>query len=358
MIKGNLTKHVAIVISLVSDAQYISVMESCAIVWTVLSVLGIISNIINIRTFIAMGLTDGITVSFLALAIFDLTYLVCSLSLGISVAFSVFEQKSITRFQIDPYGISIFSGSVMILINETNVLTTTFLAVARCMCVAKPLQFKNTFTRKRAIIFMVGFAVFAVVTYSPILANMGMRHKFEKLLNKTRPALWVSPVRESIKEIIWIINEMFLPFVTQFIIIICVIVMSRSLRAASKFRQSSVAMTEKTFDKHEKNLNLVTNDMDSELTETNISSDKLTGKDLRVIQQVVLISVVYIVCNTPKILISIVTTLEPEFTIGKGYTKLYLCVNGMRMHFEIVNSAVNLIIYYKFNTKFRTVLGF
>ncbi|CAG5127962.1 unnamed protein product [Candidula unifasciata] len=355
---GNITKHVTIVISLVSNAQYISVMESCAIVWTILSVLGIISNIINIRTFVAMGLTDGITVSFLALAIFDLSYLVCSLSLGISVAFSVFEQKSLTRFMIDPYGISIFSGSVMILINETNVLTTTFLAVARCMCVAKPLQFKNTFTRKRAIMFMVGFAVFAIVTYSPILANMGMRHKFETLLNRTRPALWVSPVRESVKEIIWTINNMLLPFATQFIIIICVFIMSRSLRAASRFRQSSVAMTEKGFEKHGTNHNTNLNEVDLEFSEANNSVDKLTGKDLRVIQQVVLISVVYIVCNTPKILISIVTTLEPEFTIGKGYTRLYLCVNGMRMHFEIVNSAVNLIIYYKFNTKFRTVLGF
>lgn len=354
----NITTQTVVPRGLVSEEQYVSVMESYSVVWTVLSLLGVISNIINIRVFIAMGLGDGVTVSFLALAIFDLTYLIASFSLGVSVAFSVYEQRSTVRFRIDPYGLSIFFGSVMILINETNVLTTTFLAVARCMCVAKPLQFKNSFTRKRAILFMVGFALFAVVVYTPILANMGMVEKFDKFTNMSRPTFWVSPIRESIKEVIWTFTEMLLPFVTQFIIIFCVVIMAHSLRVASKFRQTSVLTTGKVTNKNNGNDTFSSQDAGLNNGDSDIATDKLTGKDLRVIQQVVLISVVYVVCNTPKILISVATTLEPEFTIGKRYSRMYLCINGLRMHFEILNSAVNFIIYFKYNTKFRTLLGF
>lgn len=352
----NRTKQIFPLPGLVSQGMYLDVMESYSVVWTVLSLLGVLSNIINIRVFVAMGLSDGVTISFLALAIFDLIYLIASLSLGTSVAFSVFEMRSSTRFKIDAYGLSIFIAGVMILISQINVLTTTFLAVARCMCVAKPLQFKNTFTRGRALLFMVGFAVFAVVVYTPVLTNMAMVEGFDKFANMTRPTLWVSPMRETIKEIIWMITGMLLPLGSQFIIIFCVVIMSRSLRAASKFRFSSTATQGRAAYEDNTKGRSSLNEGGRTDGDSNAVSDKLSGKDLRVIQQVVLISVVYIVCNTPKILVSVVTTLEQEFTIGRRYSRLYLCVNGFRMHFEILNSAVNFIIYYRYNTKFRALL--
>jgi hypothetical protein len=333
---------------LMSDDQYIIIMASCSVMLTVVSILGSASNIINIRTFIAMGLTDGVTVSFLLLSIFDLSFLVVSFCYGISIGLNIIEKKSNLRFQIEPYGLFVFFGNVMILLNVTNTLTTTFVAVARCMCVAKPLQFKITFSRSRTIFLNIGFATFAMAIYIPILAHMGMLPKTDKKTNITRPSLWISKDRQVIKDGVWLVINTILPFLTEVIIMVCVFVMARSLRTASKFRQASTLTSTQIapqIGNPEKKNNFTTT-----------SSDKMRGKDQRVVQQVILISIVYIICNTPKILISIVSAIEPQFTVLDLFDNLYLCVHSLQKYFEIFNASVNTIIYYNYNTKFRTKL--
>lgn len=352
----NLTSRGSSPRSMLTDDQYIIIMETSAEVGTVLAVVGVVSNVVSIRTFTAMGCSDGVTTSFLALAVFDLVYLIASVCLAVSVMFYFTELRSGTRFfWWNLSGFFLFFGGVMILINITNMLATTYLAVARCMCVAKPLQFRNTFTHSRAIMFVMSFAVFAIIIYTPILSNMGMVDKFDRSSNTSRPSFWVSHKRDSIKEVVWIVTEMILPILTQIITLVCVVIMSRSLQAASRFRQSSVF--KRSFDVEKGRFNHLSASKDkANCVNDSNNGDKLSGKDLRVVQQVVLISVVYIACNIPKILISFATIFKAEFTIGKIYTKLYLSVNGLRKHFEVINAAVNLVIYYKYNSKFRATL--
>lgn len=337
------TKEYVIVRGIVTTEQYIIILESSYVIWLVLSVPGIISNVINIRIFLTMGLRDGVTVSFLALSISDLIYVLVSFSIGISVAFYVAELKFNIRFPIEPYGVSIIVGNLLFVVNVTNVLITTFIAVIRCACVAKPLHFKNMFNRDSTIAATVVFAVFAVVSYVPILVNMGMVNKHDKQTNITRPTFWVSPRRESVKYGVWMLTDMILPFTAQFIILLSVLIMAESLRAASKFRNATVLNSGKTTAKNTE-------------SSKSVQKDAFTGKELRLVQQVILISVVYILCNTPKIIISLASALEPGFNIGKRYSNFYLSANSLRKHFEIVNSSVNTIIYYRYNTKFRQLL--
>lgn len=354
-IEGNLTTQLFILRGLISRQQYIIILEYAAEMGTILSFLGVVANIIIIRTFVAMGISDGVIVSFLSLAIFDLTYLIAGVSLGITVTLYVAELRSPIMFPIQPFGLSIYFTNIMILVNVANVLTTTFLAVARSMCVVRPLQFKNTFTRKRAIIFMVMFAASAIAIYSPILANMGMSNKFDRLTNKSRPVWWGSPARESVKEAVWLFTEVILPLTTQITVVICVIIMTVSLKAASRFRQSSTAVSRKVIVKVTKTQNCLDKEMATTGTANTVAL-KRNNKEVRVVQQVVFISVVYIVCSMPKLLISLVSMCEPDFAIGKRYTFLYMSLNGIRTHFEQLNSAVNLLIYYRYNTKFRSTM--
>lgn len=349
---GNFPNETSVLRSLITYKQYIMIMELNAEIGTVFADVGVIANIINIKTFIAMGLSDGVIISFFVLAVFDLAYLIASECLGVAVIFYIAEMRYAIHFPIEPYGVFIFFGSCMIFINVANVLTTTFLAVARCMCVFRPLQFKHIFTKHRAVVTMAIFGIFSITIYLPVLINMGMVPKFDKRFNTSRPSLWISPKREFIKEIIWMIIDMIFPISTQLIILICVVIMINSLQAASKFRQTSASVSGKLFSKDEKSLHdNMYNSNDSSNT-----AEKLTRKDILVIQQVVLISVVYIICNTPKLLISIATVTVPEFTIGKTYAKLYMSSNGLRKQFEVFNAAINLVIYYKHNTKFRATI--
>jgi hypothetical protein len=336
--------------------QFIATMEMCYIVSFLISVIGVISNIINIKVFVAMGLHDGVTVSFLGLAIFDLAYLLSSLSLSVSTAFYIYELKTHATFYLDPYAILVYSATIMIILSISNILTTTFLAVVRCLCVAKPLQFKDTVTTERAVLIIIGIVIFSVTVYIPILANTGMANKFDQKRNMSRLTLWFSPKRDIVKNNVLMIIEMFLPISTQLIILLCIVVMIRCLRAASKFRQSSLSVITLVDKKNNKN-NSHQQSKESAEDSANISSTKLTGKDLRVVQQVFLISLVYIVCNTPKIFITFFSWFEPEFALGKAYTDIYVLVHCTRKIFEIINATVNFIIYYKYNTNFRSILS-
>lgn len=349
---GNLTNQMVATLGLVTEEQYLVVNDSCAFVWALLSFLGIISNIINIRIFIAMGLNDGVIVSFLALAIFDLAYLIVSFSLGITTAIYVIELRYGNKFAIEPFGVKVYFFNITILINVGNMLVTTYLAFARCMCIARPVQFKYTFTRRKAIVLSFGFAIFAIVSYLPIFVYMGMWTQTDPRTNISRPMLWLSPKRESIKNIVWAVIDVFLPCATEIIVIVCIFVMTKCLRQAATFRQTSSASAATRKHKMMGPTNITGSNSDP----SSGVSDKLTGKDLRVIQQIVLISLVYIMCNTPKILISVVAMIEHEFRIGRRYSRLYLCVNSLGKNFEVCNSAINLIIYYKYNTKFRAML--
>ncbi|BFZ09725.1 hypothetical protein BsWGS_12764 [Bradybaena similaris] len=345
----NNTTITVLLSGLVTHEQYVYIMEFYCEVGTILSFIGIVSNIINIRIFAAMGLTDGITISFLSLSIFDLAYLITSFSLGISIALGVIELRTPALYAIDPHGVSILLANFMVLVNVTNVLTTTFLAVARCMCVAKPLHFKNWFTINKTLGFIVSFAIMAAVSYSPVIANLGMETHFDVKKNITRPILWVSHKRESIKVKTWIVIDLLLPFATQFIVVVCVLIMADSLRASSRFRQSATMTSGNATSVLDSKQNVTVSSAPT------ASTDKLTGKDIRVVQQVVLISLVYIICNTPKMLISMAAITVSEFTIGKRYSNMYLSVNTLRQQFEIFNASVNTLIYYRYNTKFRKI---
>ncbi|CAG5124029.1 unnamed protein product [Candidula unifasciata] len=331
---------------IMNESQYSIVLLFFCVAWTICSMLGIASNVINIKTFVAMGLNDSVTVSFLTLSVFDLAYVITTFCFAVSSAFSLIEQTYPILFPIEPYGVYVYFGNVLVLINVNNTLTTTFLAVARCMCVAKPLHFKHTFTVKRTVVIMTAFAIFAVAIYTPILANMGMVYRLDAKTNTSRPTLWLSPNRESTKNIVWTIIQIILPIATEFIVLVCIVIMINSLRAASKFRQAS-------------HITVCANDsscLKGKTGSSNVANEKLSGKEIRVVKQVTLISLVYILCNTPKIMISIGGLVEQEFRIGKTYGYLYLCLNCFRMQFEILNASINTFVYYAFNTKFKTTL--
>lgn len=340
---ANTMTHMSSAISLVTVEHYMLVLETSWPVWTLLSFLGAVSNVINIKTFIVIGLKDNMIVSFLLLSVIDLAYSCITFVFAVSTFAFTMEYTTSVRYVIDPYGFAVYLFNIMILINISNMLVTTFIAVARCMCVARPLHFKNTFTIMRALVIIFVSAAFAIVSYTPVLANMNMLFKFDQRINASRITLWISPERKSAKVIVWIIVNMVLPLATQVIVVVCIIVMKNCLRATVMFRQTSTAIVISSKNSHES---------DSP-NDSSKATDKLNGRDLRALQQVLIISLVYIACNTPKIIISIITAAVPDFGIGGMYHFTYLSVNSIGKHFEIFNSAVNFVIYYKYNTKFR-----
>lgn len=331
--------------------QFLLGMFSCSVMYVIVSAFGILTNLINIRTFIIMGLNDAMTVSFLLLSVSDLTFLVVSLGAGVGGILYVSELMFDEWFLIDPTLIALLSTNLFIPLSAAVSINTSFTSVARCMCVALPFYFKNMFKRKTSIMFMSASLVFCEMVYVPVYTCMVVIDRFDPVHDVSRPSVIVSSDLEYIKNIVWEICGMGIPLIAQATIIASTIILARSLIKSHRFRSAN----------GQSNLYY-----DRKLTEKSLikqmykdtHSGHIGGKERQVVKQVVLISLVYIFCNTPKILFILAGFFIPEFAVNGPLYPIYVTVSSVRMVFEMLYPALSLPIYYTYNSKFRGHCGF
>ncbi|XP_035826000.1 uncharacterized protein LOC118477795 [Aplysia californica] len=464
--------------ALMSLNDYIVAQQVVAYSGILISIFGTVSNCINIKTFLAMGIRDGVIVSFLSLSISDLLTSIMTFILSVCLVLHVLEISKGIIFSHQPRMLAIFAVDLGFMTYLVTVLTTMYIAVTRCLCVVRPLHFKNTFSRSRSIAILVSFNFLAISSYIPLFANQGVQKQFSKKLNRTRFDIWLSPEREKIKDGLFLVTQTIIPFVTEFVIIVCVMVMINSLRKASRFRKSAssawtlpsiqtgrlqhvekmkekqtspsiveiselyqVAIEQDT-DTQNKTVNnrddeyftdtpstecsepalenvadshcssttklscissayciseglISTQDFEKTIPQTdvtivtevnrinlqNVNGRKtsgplnptpkdshdygrepilgLSGRDLQVVNQVVLISVIFIVLNTPSMVTGVAGVLVPEFDANwekDKYVRLYLFASFLRRVLEQINCSLNIFIYFRFNSKFRNFL--
>ncbi|KAI8791459.1 fMet-Leu-Phe receptor [Biomphalaria glabrata] len=340
---------------LMTDDEYIVLEGLMCLIRSCLALLGIVGNTINVLTFISMGLKDGVTTSFMLLAMSDTLYLITVVSRDAAFAFMVSEILSDYKkwYPVEPYGVYIYFGNAGRIPYVLSYLITTMIAILRCLCVVWPIRFKSlAFSKKLAIALVSLFIFVAVMSYLPVLLLMDMTFQFDTKLNTSRPALWMSPLREKVKNVIWTSRSAVLPFITQVIMISCVVTMNKHLKSSYRFRHL-----------HD-NPSLNSISYLATLTFSNVfrkktfqqpknPSTELTGKDLQVLHQVLIITSVYIVCNTPTILINITSLLERKLSIELYYRNIYLSVTGCKHLFQTINSSFSVLVYYKYSSRYR-----
>ena len=325
-----------------------------------LNFCGVIANLVNVRTFIRMGVTkDGMTLAFLLLSISDMGVNCSSLSLWVCTYIHSLELTEILTYfkfkpvlanysspsflsAFEPSSVAVFSFNVITVFNVTTVLITVYLAVARCLCVARPLLFRGIISVKRTLAVVIGFFCLSLVTRIPVVAHMDMPVTFDPVFKASRPTLWLHPNRATIRNIMWSLFDMGLSTVAQVTLFVCVIIMARKLRTANEFRNSaSVSRNENSASK-------------SCIDDSHISStSSLNNKDARIIQQLVLISTIFIVCNIPRLMRNSTSLIESDFDIEGRYESLYYTTAFVTNVFDAINSSLNLFVYYSYNSKFR-----
>ncbi|XP_059175072.1 uncharacterized protein LOC131955113 [Physella acuta] len=322
---------------LVTDEQYLLYEGLLSSTRALIAALGCMGNVINIYIFMKLGFNEGMNLSLTLLSCFDLLYLVTVISRSVSFVFFAYERthRWTMWFPVQPYAVVIFCGNAGRIPHAFSNLMTTFVALARCASVAKPLQFKQTFSQQLTVIWAIIFVVFAVVSFIPVQVFMGIIPQFDKDVNLTRPALWISPQRKQVRDAMGVIRDAFIPLSTQLLILVCLILMTRRLKASIKFR---------SFHSY--------NDITT-VTKSKGSSPTKPGKELQVIQQVALICMVYITCNTPTILINFTGLFVPEFSIDNTFRNMYLLMTGIKYFFQTINASINILVYHRYNSRYR-----
>ncbi|KAK6986958.1 hypothetical protein BgiMline_016630 [Biomphalaria glabrata] len=319
----------------ISKTEYAISLMFATVCMIITSILSITGTTISIKTFCLMGLDDGMTFTFFVLSITELAYSVFCLAMSVASVFHCVELTAPkTLFIIDPFSLLIYFANICVMVHMSIQVITTFLAVARCLCVVKPIHFKNAFTKRRCVALLIFVWAFSLVSYAPLFASMSIVPQFDPRINVSRPSLWLSPNRRLVKDIIWTIEDATIPFCTEIIVIVCVIIMADGLRRAAKFRMAaSNASNAPGFH----------------------ASQKVGGKELLIIRQVALISAFYILTNTPKVASNLYGVVVPQYTLGGQYNNIYLVVFAFRKLIETLNCCVSFPVYFQCNPKFRSL---
>ncbi|CAL1537010.1 unnamed protein product, partial [Lymnaea stagnalis] len=349
---------------LISQSLLHFFIESFTVVCGLISLLGCVGKVLIMKAFISLGLKDVFTISFVFVAGSDLVYLLVVLGHIACLALIMIERNNGYRiwFATDPFCVHVFISNLEVLLYLIPILNTTFLAVVRCACVTMPLHFRNMFTRVRSLCILVSFCLLAFVTYLPVVAYMKIEMAFDERVNSSRLLLWISPKRDEVKVILWIIRDVAITLASQVIIITCVIIMARSLRTTLKFRQEATGAS-RTYpnspcdttkrSSHREDTH-TTGARGQKLKSSAVKRARVFSQsELSIVRQVVVISTVYIVCNTPKILTEVTALFVPDLTLGKAYENMYTALLGLVIYCQSFGSSINFLIYYRYNTKFR-----
>lgn len=153
--------------------------------------------------------------------------------------------------------------------------------------------------------------------------------KFYPDRNKSLVGLVYIADRETVERVSYIVNNVFIPFSAFLVIIICTIILVIKLRQQANWRQKSTTAEQ---------------------------ADKVTIRNQKVAKMVVMISTLFIVCFVPVSLVFIAMSLEPELSVAGKYRKILIIVAVLGVLLESVNSSVNIFVYYRMSSKYRTTI--
>ncbi|KAK3787625.1 hypothetical protein RRG08_034327 [Elysia crispata] len=208
-------------------------------IFPVLLLAGLITNTLNIVTFLKAGVKDSVATLLLTISISDAIFLCFFAPVALRRGFSSLGANK-NRVLYEMFLILFWPAFTMY---DFSAYTTIFLGVTRCACVAMPLKFKSVFTRKRTVISVIVLFCIDVLFHIPVLSIFTLKWKTDAQRNTTY--LSVSFVGDRIdaaykQTLNDIINKNTLQAVSITMIITCAALLSFKLYESSKVRSKPV----------------------------------------------------------------------------------------------------------------------
>ena len=328
-------------------------------VWLCILVFGLVSNTVNIIVFTKIGFRDNVTVTLLFLSLSDLLNLI----LRCPVIVGRFMEKNFPNHdwpfdrQILYFGL-FWPGYVFY---DYSSFISVFLAFVRCVCVARPLRFKSMFTTSRTVKILVVLFLVALTLRAPVLTVFRLTWAVNPRTNSTYRSIRFSDNFREIYKANDIINRNIVSWVAYITAVTCVIILVTKLQTASRFRQSLQSATHvATTETDNSTLQIdKTKGSNKPVVKNEKTLNRLSAKDLQVIQSVTLICVIFILSQLPFQLISTIRLLDPEFANLKKKRFIYGFASHISNTFGYLNASVNIFVHFNFNTRYReTVINF
>lgn len=288
----------------------------------VISLLGIVSNVLNLVVFYKQGLHSTINISFFAMAISDLCSLVCQ------QCYVVFITPLVENSDL-PIVHSEFRYIISAVPRETFALNTCLITVyvtaERCLCIALPLHVKQMITPRRTAIVISLIYGLALISVLPYYCAGYIDWKFSSAANRTLLGLVIRLNSQANERIVNIVQALLL-FVSFLAVVLLTSVLIRKLGQKGVWRRAAVQHTK---------------------------PGSMSNRDRSTVGMIALLASILIICYTPAVLVRLATFFLPGFSLGGKYYNLYYISWSFATLFETINSSVNIFLYIKMSTKYR-----
>ncbi|GFS02266.1 chemosensory receptor C [Elysia marginata] len=297
----------------------------------VISAFGLVTNIINILVFSRLNLKQGATATFLVLSISDGS--LCLLGI-ISAVFSMLKYLGPSHLKRTVNVLNVTVLAACTVPKYASDFSTVVIAVVRCCSVAMPLRVRAVLTVRRQLMLIlllvltaVAILCYSCTIYKYILVRDPQTNWTHLILTLTPGFTKKVQISDQYRGVI---------FYSSFIAVnICLIILIYALKQSSQFRIKATGTN----------------------TSEGLTEDKTTRKERQVVRTVVMVSLVFTVCNLPSIALTILRATVPGFrTVGylfRSFDMLFMFVEATGM----TSAAINIVVYLYSNSNYRKVFN-
>ncbi|KAH9495680.1 hypothetical protein Btru_016026 [Bulinus truncatus] len=378
------------------SSYFISVVILQFIVKVTLRICGLLTNGLTLLVFYKCGLKDGISVCFVALTLSDGICITASL---LASMFAYLELELHVRPYVSLFYVSYLLPFYGLMFYNISTVITSFLAVQKCCCIALPWNFKSYFSKGRCVASVCCIYSFCFITFIPFTVIVfPFQPSHDVLTNSTRLLfVWSSTYFNEIFPVLKALNYISIPFTAEIVVLISTVILTAKLRESAQFRASSATVHQTTAKETTKKssalsaapfsdrnypeasfslafandnkcvasgtASLVTEAATTQnhvitksQSEVKSGTRSMSQKELRATRAVNMVAIIFVVTNTPDVIVFLGSLLAPSFSgTGAYYNTYELCLELQDL-LHVVNMSVNLFVYLKFNTRFSNAL--
>lgn len=307
-----------------------------------ISVLGVVSNAVNMRIFSQLGLKDSMSVGLFVLSFTDLAVA----AMQVASCFSYLVEVVYPTSSIDPWSLGHFAFSWARYISFLiSCWITTLITTERCFCVVFPFKVKQVFTIPRCMLATLVIYLVHIGIHLPIYVyaqmawvNVPVISPDGDIMNTSRVVFTVTFTENSATwEIIAdMVAGVTLSVLSQVILIFCTLYMIFSLKKSSQIRNA---------DKGDKYSTLGQQEIQTR-------GDNLSQRERRLVKVVLLLAIVLTSCNVPRFMVIAIHHLFPGMNIG-AYQNLNTILWDISYIAGTIYCSSTIFIYLTLNTSYR-----
>ncbi|GFO39461.1 chemosensory receptor c [Plakobranchus ocellatus] len=297
-------------------------------------------NLINISTFLHLGLKDSSTVCFFALSVADFLSAVFTMCLYLLDIIGTLRLLHLSVLRVFPFLLSVAA-------KETAAGITTYIALQRALCVASPFFVRQAFTRKRSALVICIIFAFYLSFFVLRASNVEMRQVVNPATNASVRVLFFTHTYQIINLYLALYRNVTV-FVEQGTMIICIVIIAQGLRSSRRLKERSGSKHVATSAVINPSIN-ITGSNRIENSSTVQVTKKGDNKENQAVQQCLAIVILHVVYSCPRVISRCISLIFPIWHRSL-FNKYFLDIISVS---DGINAAAQFVIYMRFNKKYK-----